>query len=826
MSQANNALIIVAEEDLRTQLQKALESDGWQVTAYEAIEPGMDALASAPFILFIGGWQFPNLTGEQLLRRVEKTAPATQRMLVAPAQENTTLIQAVNTARIHACISHPFTPEELLIQARACRDRFQDELEKRQYKRLIKRQNEKLLDLGKKLKRKQDKAQEQIGQAQKRLAQMPPPPKATPGEISIKDISLSSLMEDLDLGITPESIFQLFAAAQHALKGEISALAQNEGVTWDTPELKDLGINFEELLTPDGAESGAIPPPVVNTLRSMVYFTLLTSKEAREITPGVSGIDISNTSKGGLITTFLEVKTDEEKIQATLQTKQLLDPDQVSAADIMEFAQEIGITHGLVTQTEVQRWMATSPAPNSEFILARGKPCLPNTDGEIEYFFEIHYTNPGKILEDGSIDFRDRGDVPFVKAETVLARKTPPKKGEPGINVYGEPIPLPDLYDPPLLAGNGALANEEETEIVAIQDGQPHLDALGSVTVNKDMIIQGDVDFKTGNVNFNGNIIVMGTVKEGFSVTGSSLTTQAVEGAVIELTGDLNVSNGMANTVVKNVANVHAKFINNCKINGFGSINVQKEVVDSNILVSGKCDISKGHIIASTISASQGIEGRIIGTAASAPPILKVGITDHIDALLRTNEEAIQASMEKINTAKEKIADHTQEHQGLQREIAENVQIQENAQAEALAYKKKAATHRQAGNTQDGATALNRMKAHQEQADQAKKEVKNMFERQDILGTEIETLKGSIRDQENQNVQWIQKKRQLDAFIRNNKPLPRLLVYGSILQGVRIFGPNSSLVMEADRSTCSIKEEELEEHQMRYHEMTISGLRG
>ncbi|MCG8533149.1 MAG: FapA family protein, partial [Desulfovibrionales bacterium] len=533
-----------------------------------------------------------------------------------------------------------------ILQARACRKRFQEELEKRQFKRVIKRQNEKLLDLGKKLKLKGEKAREQINAAQERLAQMPP--QTPPEEFSIQDISLSSLMEDLGLPVTPKNILQLFAAAQHSLEGQMTLLAQEEKISWDAPELQELNINFEDLLAPDAAEDNAMPPPVVNTLRAMVYFNLLTSKEAREFFPGESGINIANTSKGGLITTFLEVNTDEDQLQASLRTKKLLNSNEITAADILEFAQEIGITHGLVSQENLQKWMDKTPAPKSEFILAKGTPSQPNSDGQIEYFFKINYTNPGKILEDGSIDFRDRGDIPFVKAETILARKTSPKQGEPGINVYGESIPLPELYDPPLLAGNGTQASEDEMEIIATQDGQPHLDALGSVSVNKDMLIQGDVDFKTGNVNFNGNIIVMGRVKEGFSVKGISLTTKAVEGAVIELSGDLNVSNGMTNTVVKNVANVHAKFINNCKIKGFGNILVQKEVVDSNVLVSGKCDISKGHIIASTISASQGIEGRIIGTEASAPPLLKVGITDHIDSLLKENKTAIQASMEKI----------------------------------------------------------------------------------------------------------------------------------------------------------------------------------
>ncbi len=59
-------------------------------------------------------------------------------------------------------------------------------------------------------------------------------------------------------------------------------------------------------------------------------------------------------------------------------------------------------------------------------------------------------------------------------------------------------------------------------------------------------------------------------------------------------------------TASPTVGNIHTKFINKCKILGFGNFTVLKEIIDSDILLGGNCNISTGHIIGSDISAKSG----------------------------------------------------------------------------------------------------------------------------------------------------------------------------------------------------------------------------
>ncbi len=108
----------------------------------------------------------------------------------------------------------------------------------------------------------------------------------------------------------------------------------------------------------------------------------------------------------------------------------------------------------------------------------------------------------------------------------MLASKILPEPGKPGVDVKGAQIPVPEPDDPAFSAGSGTRFNEERTEIFSTTEGEPHLDVMGVVSVNKELKIKGDVGFETGNIEFDGNVIVPGTVKEGFKVKCVSLTAK------------------------------------------------------------------------------------------------------------------------------------------------------------------------------------------------------------------------------------------------------------------------------------------------------------
>ncbi len=143
---------------------------------------------------------------------------------------------------------------------------------------------------------------------------------------------------------------------------------------------------------------------------------------------------------------------------------------------------------------------------------------MDGTDSDIVYRFERDYLKPGLLSPDGTIDFRERGEIPFVSPGDVLAEKIPPREGRDGINVYGESISRPEVRDLPLVPGKGVRISSDGLRATAVVGGNPKIGQNGKIYVNDAYSIEGDVDFTTGHVKFDRNVYITGSVKSGFRV--------------------------------------------------------------------------------------------------------------------------------------------------------------------------------------------------------------------------------------------------------------------------------------------------------------------
>ena len=810
---------------IRNLIQEILESDGWQIIYKPGPEEALNLLESRaePVALLICGWDSEGSEVNGLIRQAETVSPMTQRMLVVPEEENQSLIQAINTAHIHACLSYPFEAEDFITQTTICRQRFEEWEQHERYKRLIERQNEQMYDLAQRLKKKNQSGQDQIREKKTLLSQLEKQKRELEkAQLVNETLELPRIMEFLGQPVTQESVSTLFSVAGHTLVLCLQELAQNLKLEWAPPQISPDTLAGIDLVAMDESDEEI---PLLDQLRQAVYLGLITGdfeiSVHDDLLPPLEPTedDLLNPS------TYLSLIPSEDGIQAKLYPVITLEPRVITPAAILEFARQQGITHGVIPEDQIQIWIDSCPGQDEPLLLAQGDAPVPSQDGSVEYFFETQYTNPGKILENGSIDFRDRGNAPFVDADAMLAQKTPPQNGVPGKDIYGQTVLVDDPYDPPFEAGDGTYLQNEDLEIMASVNGQPHLDAMGKFTVNEEMIINGDVDFKTGNVDFSGNIVVRGTVKEGFSVKGVSLTAQAVEGATIELTGDLAVSDGMTNTVVKTVGNVHTKFINNCRILGFGNLMAFKEVVDSNIMISGKCQMPTGHIIASTISATGGVEAKAIGTETSAPPFLKVGVAEHVEELKRANADAVDVSLKKIQGIKKQISELEIQGHELHKSVTETTQARDRAKKTISDEAKRIEVFKEEGEQQKAMTLVRTIKNLQNRVEGANQEIDRLMGEQKQISTEIDLLQAQIKAQEEENLKLFKQKRQMDDYIRLNKPEPKVAVQSKILQGTRILAPNTSLLLKENQSRCIIQEVEKQENNLYFQEMVISPMR-
>ena len=74
------------------------------------------------------------------------------------------------------------------------------------------------------------------------------------------------------------------------------------------------------------------------------------------------------------------------------------------------------------------------------FLIAQGIPYDPGEPDEVAYFFDTKPMRTGRKNEDGSIDWKDRGDIPQVGEGELLAEIKPGSEGNYGIDIFGKKI--------------------------------------------------------------------------------------------------------------------------------------------------------------------------------------------------------------------------------------------------------------------------------------------------------------------------------------------------------------------------------------------------
>ncbi len=161
MTQNKKPKVIILESNdaVREHTESVLSREGWNVTSEQISKNALNTLSESKkslFTLFISNFKLPEMEGDDILQKVKSISPLTQRMLVVPADKPDTLINAINKAKINACLISPFSDEDLIHQAKNCFRQFKYELKRQQLQRVTKHQNEQMFIIAQKLKKKDD----------------------------------------------------------------------------------------------------------------------------------------------------------------------------------------------------------------------------------------------------------------------------------------------------------------------------------------------------------------------------------------------------------------------------------------------------------------------------------------------------------------------------------------------------------------------------------------------------------------------------------------------------------------------------------------------
>lgn len=274
---------------------------------------------------------------------------------------------------------------------------------------------------------------------------------------------------------------------------------------------------------------------------------------------------------------------------------------------------------------------ATSLSSVSDIPIATGIPMEPGVDGRIELAVADALEEPEAADDDdaSTVDFRNVQEFLNVKEGDLVGTVMPPGEGVAGRSVFGREIP-PKTGEPlKLVVGQNVRLADDGCSIFAEADGR--LSCKGAeISVEQIYTVKGDVDFKVGNIVFNGFVDVSGDVLDGFEIKATKgIKVQGNIGMChVDSDGDITMCgmSGQGKGKVRCGGNVTANFLNDVHLEADGDILVETEIRNCFIKTLGSVRVNKGVISGGETVALAGIETASLGTVTSLHTHVLAGV--------------------------------------------------------------------------------------------------------------------------------------------------------------------------------------------------------
>jgi uncharacterized protein (DUF342 family) len=370
----------------------------------------------------------------------------------------------------------------------------------------------------------------------------------------------------------------------------------------------------------------------------------------------------------------ITISIDKDEMSASAEISTALGGKHLTAKAILNSAQQSGVSKGFTKEQLLKLAHQAAKEPAGSIVkgeIAHGKDAINGKDSKIKLLVQSaqdRILRP-KERDDGSVDMRDLGDIICVKVGDPLAKKIPLTDGIKGFTVTGTPLPPVAGEDVTLQAGEGTTISPKNDQVlVSTLVGLPRFIDNG-MEVNSVYRIK-NVDVSTGNIKFEGSVIIDGDICEGMKVTATGDITIGgfVESATLEAGGDITIGSGIIgrkqdveemsiddiqmSVCIRAKGKVFAKYSQYAEISCH-SLRIENQMMHSIIdvvetLWLGTDEKANGKLIAGYIQAGQSVHAGIVGATAGSTTI--INFSKKVD-VMKDQLEDIEARL-KIDSDK------------------------------------------------------------------------------------------------------------------------------------------------------------------------------
>ncbi len=343
----------------------------------------------------------------------------------------------------------------------------------------------------------------------------------------------------------------------------------------------------------------------------------------------------------------LSVFTTSDMMRATLIR---FDLEPIDKDQLLGYLERRNIKFGI--KEDILDNLGSKALLNKAVIIAEGIMPLTEIRAPLKYNFDSDIISL-KLDDKGDVDFKDISELAAVEKGQVLAEKGEPIEGRRGKRINDKEIPFDIERDSPIPHGRGVSISSDGRSLSSEIDGHLVFD-YGIISVEPIYIVEKELDYHTGNVNFDGAVIVCGDILPGFKVTatGKVEVRGVINGGIVETEGSLVVKQGIFskdNSYIKAGGTVLAKHIEGMRIEA-NTVRVVSSIMNAEIKADDYVEVfgEPGTIIGGTTEARNCIKANTIGSPMGNKTHLIVGSLEGVIGEIREIKGAIRAQKEEL----------------------------------------------------------------------------------------------------------------------------------------------------------------------------------
>lgn len=301
----------------------------------------------------------------------------------------------------------------------------------------------------------------------------------------------------------------------------------------------------------------------------------------------------------------------------------------LSTEELLDRIRQNGVQYGILEENV--KLLLKAHLYCTDVLIAKAKLPVQGKDAKITYHFDVDKTCRPAMDEAGNVDFHHLDMIENVREGQLLATLAPADTGVSGVDVMGgelKPKKVAQLF---LKHGRNIHLSEDGCQMYS--------DVSGNVTLVDDTVfvsdqyeVPADVGASTGDIEYDGSVVVKGNVLTGYSIkaTGDITVNGVVEGATLITDGKIVLKRGIqgkGQASLQAGGDVISNFIESASVVCGGRVMTDaimhsNVIAEDDIIARGK----RGMITGGTLKTKTRIEAKTIGSTMGTLTELEVGI--------------------------------------------------------------------------------------------------------------------------------------------------------------------------------------------------------